>query len=92
MDFGNLNIGNIGFNTGNGMPDMKPADTVILPDDGNKYPTETPVTDTGNWFTDLFSNTTSVILFSVSLVVIFGACLGLFMKFFGAKNNKQKKK
>lgn len=92
MDFGNLNIGNLDFNMSNGTPTIKPADTVVLPDDGNKYPTELPVTDEGNWFEELMSNTTSVVLFIIALVVIFGACLGLFMKLLGAKNNKQKKK
>lgn len=89
MDFGNLNIG---FNTGDGTPQIKPADTVVIPDEGIRYPTETPVTDTGNWFTDLFSNTTSVILFTVSLVIIFGACLGLFTKLLDPKNKKKNKK
>ena len=89
MDFGNLNIG---FNTGDGTPQITPADTVILPDEDNKYPMETPVTDSGNWFTDLFSNPTSVILFSISLVIIFGACLGLFIKILEPKNKKKNKK
>ncbi len=91
MDFGNINIGNLDFNMGSAKPNITPADTVVLPDDGNKYPTEMPVTD-DNWFEELMSNTTSVILFVVALVVIFGACLGLFMKLLGSKNKKQTKK
>ena len=91
MDFGNLNIGNLDFNIGGSTP-INPADTVVIPDDGIYYPPEPSVTDEDNWFKELFSNPTSVILFTAALVIIFGACLGLFMKLFSAKNDKQKKK
>lgn len=91
MDFGKLNIGNLDLNMGNGTPPIIPADTVILPDEQVSYPSDLSVTDDGNWFEDLMSNTTSVILFIVALVVIFGACLGLFMKLFAAKNDKNNK-
>lgn len=92
INFGNLNIGNLNVNMNNKpILSIKPADTVVLPDDQIKYPEEPDIIDSPNWFEELIGDTATVVVLIVVMIVTFGVCLALFLKLFSEKNGKNKK-
>ncbi len=90
MNFGSLNIGNIQLNTNTLTPNMKPADSIVIPD--NQFNQNVPqIQDEGQgWFADLMSDTTSVIVIVVVLLLTFGVCFTLFVMILNEKSARDK--
>ena len=90
MNFGQLNTGNLNVNMGTITAPIKPADTVVLPGNQVTYPSDQTVTE-ANWFEELVSDTPTMIVLVVVMVVAFGVCLAVFLKLLSEKNAKKKK-
>lgn len=92
MNFGQLNLGNLNFNTDNLQKPINPADTVVVPDAQIQYP-DNNVNEQMNWFEEIISDTQTVVILIVIMVATFVICLGIFLKLFSMKNdNKGKSK
>lgn len=91
MDFGQLNTGNLNINMGNLTAPIKPADTVVLPGSQVTYPSDQITDQTQNWFDELISDTPTMIVLIIVMLVSFAVCLGLFLKLLSDKNVKNKK-
>ena len=90
MNFGQLNTGNLNINMGTITAPIKPADTVVLPGNQVTYPSD-QVGNEGNWLDELVSDTPTMIVLIVVMVVAFGVCLAVFLKLLNEKNSKKKK-
>ena len=90
MNFGQLNTGNLNINMGTITTPITPADTVVLPGDQVIYPSD-QIENEGNWFDELVSDTPTMIVLIVVMVVAFGVCLAVFLKLLSEKNTKKKK-
>ena len=90
MNFGQLNTGNLNINMGTITAPIKPADTVVLPGNQVTYPSD-QVGNEGNWLDELVSDTPTMIVLIVVMVVAFGVCLAVFLKLLNEKNLKKKK-
>ena len=90
MNFGQLNTGNLNINMGTITTPITPADTVVLPGDQVIYPSD-QVENEGNWFDELVSDTPTMIVLIVVMVVAFGVCLAVFLKLLNEKNTKKNK-
>ena len=88
MDFGQLNLGNLNFNTDNLQKPMNPADTVIVPDAQIVYPDNTNEPQM-NWFEEIISDPVTVVVLIVILVSTFVICLGVFLRLFSMKNTRK---
>ena len=91
MDFGQLNLGNLNFNTDDLQKPMNPADTVVIPDAQIKYP-ENIDSQPMTWYEELINDRSTVIVLIVTLVATFFICLGIFLKLFSSNNNSKGKK
>lgn len=100
LNFNSFTIdpGTLQLNTPAAETTTTPANTVVIPNEQQSYPTAAPVTDEeGNWFTNLIGDTKTVIVLVVVLVAAFGVCLALFLQIFkekgkGGKKGKTEKK
>lgn len=95
MDFGHIDIGNLNINIGKVENTTKPANTVVIPETQFTYPQNNASDSERNWFEELISDTQTVVILIVILVVTFGICLALFLKLLdskkaGAKDKKNK--
>ncbi|MBR5233427.1 MAG: cadherin-like beta sandwich domain-containing protein [Clostridia bacterium] len=89
MNFGSLNIGNIQLNTNNLNSVMKPADSIVIPD--NQLNQTPQIQDEGQgWFEELMSDTTAVIIICVVLLLTFGVCFTLFIMILNEKSARDK--
>lgn len=90
MNFGSLNIGNIQLNTNNLTPQMNPADAIVVPDNQLNQNMPQVQDDTQGWFAELMSDTTSVIIIVVVLILTFGVCFILFVMILNEKSARDK--
>ena len=88
---GQLNLGNLSINNSGFVTPIKPADTVVVPDNGIQYP-ENNVEDDGNWFSGLTDDPLSLVLCIIILISIFVICLALFLRLFAVRAEKANEK
>lgn len=68
-----------------------PANQVIMGEQPN-YPTISDTEGNSNWLTELFSDTSTVIVLTIVLIATFTVCLVLFLKIFQQKNENAQRK
>lgn len=84
--------GNLQLTTPQAETTTTPANTLVITDEQQSVPTYAPIQDDeGNWFTDLISDTKTVVVLAVVLVAAFGVCLALFLQIFKEKGKTGKK-
>ncbi len=90
MNFGSLNIGNIQLNTDNLTPNMNPADSIVIPDAQPNQGLDQVQDDGQGWFSELLSDTNTVIIIVVILLLTFGVCFVLFVMILNEKSARDK--
>ena len=88
MNFGYLDIGNLQM-PADTTPVITPADSIVIPD--AQYPdVNSQVVDDTNWFDELMSDTSSLIIIAIVFVLTFGICFILFIMIFNEKAARDK--